>query len=176
MSKVTPNNSSTVIWTLQPWIIPGVLFRTLIFTLVTTVIIYLEFLFGANSNLFQGVTMLTWTIIAMALIWLISLLQLFIMKISNTYILRNDGIEIREGILSTKSYMIVSLGFSDLEVIRSLSGRVLNYGNIIIRIQSEKNSQRRMKLIKNPMKVAEDIRKVMTRPIVRIEEKNTETK
>jgi hypothetical protein len=45
----------------------------------------------------------------------------------------------------------------------------MNSGDIIIRTQSETESNLMMKRIRDPMNVAAKIREVMARPIVRIE-------
>ena len=69
--------------------------------------------------------------------------------------------------LATKSFVIVPSGFADLQVNRSVFARIVGMGDIIIRSQSESNAL--MVRVKDPLKVAEQIRKVMSRPIVRIE-------
>jgi hypothetical protein len=76
-------------------------------------------------------------------------------------------LEIRSGILATKSFVIAPSGFADLQVNRSISGRIVGSGDIIIRSQSESNAL--MVRVREPLKVAEQIRKVMSRPIVRLE-------
>jgi hypothetical protein len=97
--------------------------------------------------------------------------HLLLIRASNTYVLRDDSLEIRFGILTSKSTVISPSGFSDLEVIRSISNRIVNSGDMIIRTQSETESSLKMKMIRNPMKIASQIREVMARPIVRIEGK-----
>jgi hypothetical protein len=89
-----------------------------------------------------------------------------LLRVSSTYILRNDSLEVRVGVLSSKSFVIAPAGFSDLEVIRSISARIVNSGNIIIRTQGERDM--RMERVRNALKVADQIREVMSRPIVRI--------
>jgi hypothetical protein len=82
------------------------------------------------------------------------------------------NLEVRTGILATKSFVIVPSGFSDLEVDRTISGRIWDVGDIIIRSQSERVVL--MTRVRRPLKVAERIREIMARPIVRIEgEKST---
>jgi hypothetical protein len=63
--------------------------------------------------------------------------------------------------------MIVASGFSDLEVTESVTGRMLNYGNIVVRLQSE--TAQKMVLVREPIKVGAQIRTVLARPIVRLE-------
>jgi hypothetical protein len=60
-------------------------------------------------------------------------------------------------------------GFSELEVFRSVVGRIVESGDIVIETQSEKDNVVRMVRVKNPLKVADQIREVMARPVVRIE-------
>jgi hypothetical protein len=47
--------------------------------------------------------------------------------------------------------------------------RALNYGSIVIHSQSETNPDRKMVKVRDPSKVADQIRYVMARPIVRME-------
>jgi uncharacterized membrane protein YdbT with pleckstrin-like domain len=96
-------------------------------------------------------------------------MHLVLLRASNTYTLRNDSLEIRSGILTSRSFMISASGFSDLEVIRSISARIINSGDIIIRTQSETDSEKKMVRIRNPLKAADQIREVMAHPIVRID-------
>jgi len=114
-----------------------------------------------------GISIILWTILAIFLVWVFSLTHLLILRASNTYILRNDGLEVRTGILASKSFVVAPAGFSDLEVTRSVSGRIVNSGNIIVRTQGD--SDVKMAKVRKPLKVADQIREVMARPTVRIE-------
>jgi hypothetical protein len=67
-------------------------------------------------------------------------------------------------------------GFSDLEVVRSVSDRIWGSGDIVIRTQSETDSNLRMQRIHNPLRVAGQVREVMSKPIVRIENDADEKK
>jgi uncharacterized membrane protein YdbT with pleckstrin-like domain len=122
---------------------------------------------------FLNIPLILWTGLAFFLIWIISLTHLLLLRASNTYILRNDSLEIRTGILTSKSFTVASSGFADMEVIRSLSGRILNLGNIVIRTQDESGADKRLQKIRNPLKVADQIREVMAKPMMRIEGQET---
>jgi len=95
------------------------------------------------------------------------LAHLLLLRASNTYILRNDSLEVRYGIVSSKSFVVSASGFSDLEVIRSVSGRIIGMGDMIIRTQGERDVK--MVRVHHPLEVADKIRQVMARPIVRVE-------
>ena len=114
-----------------------------------------------------------WTGLLLFLAWLFSLLHLVLLRDSNDYILRNTGLEVRTGILATKWFVIVPTGFSDLEVDRSVSGRILDYGDITIRSQSERDVK--MLRVRDPMKTAEQIRKILGRPVFRLEGQDSPT-
>jgi hypothetical protein len=90
-----------------------------------------------------------------------------LLRASYFYILRHDGVEVKQGIATMKSFVLAPSGFSDLEVLQSVSARAINYGDIIIRTQSERAVT--LWRVKDPLKVAEQIREVMGKPIVRIE-------
>jgi uncharacterized membrane protein YdbT with pleckstrin-like domain len=119
----------------------------------------------------SNVQIVLWIDLVIFLVWVLSLAHLLLIRASNTYILRNDSLEIRFGILTSRSFVISPSGFSDLEVIRSISNRIVNSGDIIIRTQSETESDLTMQKVRNPMSVTSQIRGVMARPIVRIEGK-----
>jgi hypothetical protein len=123
------------------------------------------------QNPIPNTQIVLWIDVVIFSVWMLSMAHLLLVRASNTYILRNDSLEIRFGILTSKSIIVSPSGFSDLEVIRSISNRIVNSGDIIIRTQSETESNLRMKMVRKPMNVASQIREVMARPIVRIEGK-----
>ena len=146
--------------------------RSILAALAAVVISLLEFYININktpiaSTLVLGIPIILWTVLAIFLVWVVSLTHLLVLRASNTYILRNDGLEVRTGILASKSFVVAPAGFSDLEVTRSVSGRIVNSGNIIVRTQGDSNIK--MVKIRKPLKVADQIREVMARPTVRIE-------
>jgi hypothetical protein len=55
-----------------------------------------------------------------------------------------------------------------MEVKRSISGRIMNVGNIIIRSQGETSPDRKMERVRKPLGVADQIRQVMAEPAVRV--------
>jgi uncharacterized membrane protein YdbT with pleckstrin-like domain len=162
------NMKARELWTGKPWILPNVLARSILAALAAVVISWLEFYFNVESNSqILNLPIILWTVLAIFLVWVLSLIHLLILRASNTYILRNDGVEVRTGILTSKSFVVAPAGFSDLEVIRSVSGRIVNSGKIIIRTQGD--SDIKMVKVRKPLKVADQIREVMARPTVRIE-------
>ncbi len=164
--------SSTVIWQGRPWITPAATSRSITLIIAAFLIAWLEYYTGTANAKLLGESLILWTILIFAVIWLISLTGLLTQRATHLYTLRSDSLEIRTGILTSKSFTIVASGFSDLEVTRGITGRILEYGNITIRTQNETNPQRTMTKVRNPLKVADQIRYVMGRPIVRIEPKD----
>jgi hypothetical protein len=69
--------------------------------------------------------------------------------------------------------MIVPSGFSDLEVIRSISSRIYNTGDITIKTQSERDFAKKMVKVRDPVRVANLIRDVMARQIFKLDEDNS---
>jgi len=176
MPKNSSETSGSVLWTGKPWILPNVVTRTIFIIVVAVVISWFELTYDIRQRLvpslqISNVQIVLWIDLVIFLVWLLSLAHLLLIRASNTYILRNDSLEIRSGILTSRSFVISPSGFSDLEVIRSISNRIVNSGDIIIRTQSETESELRMQKVRNPMSVASQIRGVMARPIVRIEGK-----
>lgn len=175
MSRFSSEGSKRIIWRGKPWILPSVLFRTFLITAVAIGVSWLEFYFGVAHSLIQGIQVILWTVFGFSLVWLLSIISLLLLRATYTYILRDDSLEIRVGVLTSRSSMIVSSGFSDLEVIKTIPGRILNSGDIVVRTQSEGDWEKRMVKVRNPLKVADEIREVMTKPVVRIEDQR-ETK
>jgi uncharacterized membrane protein YdbT with pleckstrin-like domain len=155
------------VWTGKPWVLPSILTRTALTIAAAVAAFWFEFHFDLAYRDFLTMPIVAWTGLILSLVWLLSLPRLLALRASNTYILRNDGIEIRNGIITSKSFVISPAGFSDLEVTRSVAAKIVNSGDIIIRTQGENDV--RMERVRNPLKVADKIRQVMARPTVRIE-------
>ncbi len=173
MTKSSSGSSNPPIWSGKPWILPSAAGRTIVVAIVAIIVIWLELAFIEPITLF-GLPLILLTAFVFFLIWLFSIFHLLLMRAANEYILRNDSLEIKSGILSTKSFMISPSGFADLQVDRSVTARMVGMGDIIIRSQSESNAV--MIMVRDPMKAAEEIRKVMSRPIVRIEKDDSPEK
>ncbi len=171
MSKTTPTSSQPVLWTARPWILPGTIFRTIAVIILAIIVFWIELYFGITDFSFPSlqVPLWAWTVLALFVIWILSMLHLLLLKATHTYVLHNDSLEIRTGILTQRSNVIAPSGFSDLEVIRSISARIVNSGDIIVRIQTETQYNLRMTRIRDPLRAADQIRQIMARPIVRIE-------
>jgi membrane protein YdbS with pleckstrin-like domain len=147
-----------------------VLARSALVVAIAIVISWLEFSFGVAYN--DAMTVLStppiiWTFLLIFLAWVLGIVRPLLIRASNLYILRSDGLEIRAGIITSKSFVVAPSGFSDLEVIRSISERIINSGHIVIRTQGDTNVK--MERIRSPLKVAGQIREVMARPTVRVE-------
>lgn len=172
VSRATSGNSGSVLWTRKPWITPAAVSRTVFVIVVAGVVVWLEFFFNVQY-FFWNLPLVLWTGFLFVLILAFSLLHLLLLRASNTYILRNDSLEIRTGILTSRSFVVAASGFADMEVTKSIVGRILNFGNIIIRTQDESGADKIMQKIRDPMKVSGQLREVMSRPIVRIEGQGT---
>ena len=156
------------LWRARPWILPNALFRTLLIG----VIVIGAFLAEGAWGISVGFPVFVWTLIVFFFVWLLWLFDLFILWMTNVYILRNDSLEIRRGLITSQTLLIVPTGFSDLEVNRSIIGRILNTGDILIKTQSEKDFAKKMVKIRDPLKVAGLIRNVMAKPIFRVEDRD----
>jgi len=166
LPKGTSGNSRLVLWTGKPWILPGLVARSILIIVAAVVVSWLELSLNVTNVHLLSLPLALWTGLVIFLVWIVSLAHLLSLRVSNTYILRNDSLEVRAGVLSSKSFVIAPAGFSDLEVTRSISARIVNSGNIIIRTQGERDM--RMERVRNALKVADQIREVMSRAIVSI--------
>jgi uncharacterized membrane protein YdbT with pleckstrin-like domain len=176
-------SSRSVLWTGKPWVLPGVLARSIIIAAVVVVVVWLEFLFAlADETIAELATTLSsvplistwplmlWTVLVFFLIWVFSIVHLVLLRASKTYVLHDDSLEIRSGILSSRAFVVSPSGFSDLEVFKSVAGRMMNSGDIVIETQGETDNVKKMHMVRHPSDVADQIREVMARPIVRIED------
>jgi len=158
-------------WTGKPWVLPELVGRSILIIAVAVIVGWLEASFSNVTGVKLPIMSLPmWTGLVLFLAWVISLMHLVVLRVSNTYILRNDGLEVRTGVFESKAFVVAPSGFSDLEVIRSISARIVNSGDIVIRTQGERNIV--MQRVRDAMNVADRIREVMSRPIVRIEGQN----
>ena len=135
--------------------------------------LFLENSTGYLNKTVSVYPVMVWTLLAFFIIWIIWIFNLLVLRSTNLYILRADSLEIKTGLLTTKNSVIVPTGFSDLEVIRSITDRILKTGSITIKTQSEKDYSKKMVMVKDPMKVANMIRDVMARQIFKLDEHST---
>lgn len=156
---------SRTLWSGRPWVLPAVLSKSITVIAVTVLTFWLEFLFGVTYFSAPIMPIIAWTALALFTAWIASTVRPLLLRASNSYILKEDGLEVRVGIVTSKSFVISPAGFSDLEVVRSLSARIVNSGDIVIHTQGD--SDIRMERVRSPLKVAAQIREVMARPFAR---------
>ena len=151
----------------KPWIAPAAIFRTVTVIVVAIVFLWLEIFAGvAFAGLF-GLPVWLWTLFAFGLIWLMSMLDLLVFRVSNSYILRQDGLEVSRGIIRLHSFVVTPSGFGDLLVYQSVGGRIFGYGDITVNSQGERETK--LRLVRSPFTVADTMRDIMGKPIVRVE-------
>jgi len=157
-----PSEESRVIWEGSPWILPGVVGLTIeaVFLAISLTWVELAILRVGSLEIVGA------TYAAIVFVWLVGATKLASVKWSNHYTLRGSSLEVRRGIVGRKIFTLSAAGFSDLEVMKNLPGRILNMGTIIM----ETNSERDLKLVRiqDPVKVSSMIRQVMTVPMVRV--------
>jgi hypothetical protein len=90
-----------------------------------------------------------------------------IFRFSHSYVLRQDGLEVRRGIIRLRSFVVTPSGFGDLLVYQSLGGRIFGYGNLIVNSQGERETK--LMLVHHPFQVADTMRDIMGKPIVRVD-------
>ncbi|TFH24336.1 hypothetical protein E4G67_02110 [Candidatus Bathyarchaeota archaeon] len=108
-----------------------------------------------------------WTFLVFGVIWLISVFELFIFRLSNSYVLRQDGLEINHGILRLHSFVVTSYCFGDIRVYQPIGDRIFGYGDITVNSHGEREN--RMHLVRHPFKVVNMMRDIIGKPIVGVE-------
>ncbi len=178
MFQVSHESSKTykeVLWEGRPWIVPSAVARTIVVIVIAVLIIWFEFYDHVALDLVAKIPVFAWTAIVFSIVWLLSMFDLVVLRASHRYKLLNDSLEIRDGIVSLRQFVIVPSGFSNLETRQSILERALDYGSIVVYSQSETDPERKMMKVRNPVKVAEQVRYVMARPIVRMEKPEVQT-
>lgn len=158
-----------VVWYGKPWVVPAAVVRTVSVVLAALLVLFLEMLVGVALIVTAGLTVYLWTLLLFALIWIVSLLDLLLFWASHSYLLRQDGLEIRRGIIRLHSFVVTPSGFGDLMVYQSLGGRIFGYGELTVNSQGER--QTKLSLVRSPFTTADTIRDIMGKPIVRVEER-----
>jgi uncharacterized membrane protein YdbT with pleckstrin-like domain len=156
-----------VVWVGKPWIVPATIIRTITVIVVGILFLWLELFSGVAADGLVGLPVWAWTFFAFGLIWLISMLELLVFRASNTYILRQDGLEVKRGIIRLHSFVVTPSGFGDLLVYQSIGGRIFGYGELTVNSQGERETK--LRLVRSPNAVADTLRDIMGKPIVRIE-------
>jgi signal transduction histidine kinase len=155
------------VWVGKPWVVPTAIIRTVTVIIVAIVFLFLEAYFHIFSYHLAVLPLWAWTSLVFAVIWLLSMLSLLVFWASNNYILRQDGLEIRRGIIRLHSFVVTPAGFGDLLVYQSVGGRIFGYGEITVNSQGER--QTKLLLVRAPFAVADTIRDIMGKPIVRVD-------
>ena len=151
----------------KPWIVPAAIVRTITVIVLSILFLSLEFFSGGASAELVGLPIWAWTLLVFIVIWLISMLELLVFRFSHTYILRQDGLEVKCGIVGLHSFVVTPSGFGDLLVYQSLGGRIFGYGDLTVNSQGERETK--LQLVHQPYKVADTMRDIMGKPIVRVE-------
>ncbi|MCW3994605.1 MAG: hypothetical protein NWE98_00440 [Candidatus Bathyarchaeota archaeon] len=169
MSYSRSTSHGVAIWVGKPWVTPIAIFRTLGIVIVAILFLLVENYFGIAIAYVVGMPLYLWTLLAFAIIWLVAMIGLLIFWASNSYVLRQDGLEIRRGIVRLHSFVVTPAGFGDLMVDQSLGGRIFGYGDLTVNSQGERET--RLRLVRSPFNRADIIRDIMGKPIVRFEER-----
>ena len=158
-----------VVWYGKPWVVPAAVVRTVSVVLAALLVLFLEMFAGVALTVVAGLTVYLWTLLVFTLIWILSLFDLLIFWASHNYMLRQDGLEIRRGIIRLHSFVVTPSGFGDLMVYQSLGGRIFGYGELTVNSQSDR--QTKLSLVRSPFTTADTIRDIMGKPIVRLEDR-----
>lgn len=160
--------NGAVVWSGKPWITPLVIARSVAILVVAILVLLLENNSEVAITMFAGLPLYVWTLAVFGVVWLISILELAVFWLSNAYVLRQDGLEIRRGIIRLHSFVVTPGGFGDLSVDQSLLGRVFSYGDLTVNSQGERETK--LRLVHSPFAVADTMRDIMGKPIVRVED------
>lgn len=171
MSCLTSDSQASqrkeVVWVAKPYVTPTVVFRTVTVLVVLVIIFFVESYLGVLSSGLAGLPLWLWTTLVFLLIWIFGVLDMLVFRASNTYILRQDALEIHRGIVSLHSFVVTPAGFGDLLVDQSLAGRIFGYGDITVNSQGDR--QTKLLRVCDPFAAADTMRDIMGKPIVRVE-------
>jgi hypothetical protein len=161
-----PAVASEVDWEGHPWMLPSFIVLTVEAAALAIILSAGEFAGNLAYRRIGPLSLIDITLGFVLFLWLVGTIRLAIQRASNKYTLRGSSLEIQRGLLGKRIFTVSAAGFSDLEVIKSITGRILNMGTIMI----ETDSDRDLRLIKvrDPVRIAALIRQVMTVPVVRV--------
>jgi uncharacterized membrane protein YdbT with pleckstrin-like domain len=166
-SNSNQTTHSDVVWYGKPWVVSAAIVRTITVILLSILFLSLEFFSGGASAGLLGLPVWAWTLLAFSLIWLVNMLELLVFRATNTYELRQDGLEVKRGILKLHSFVVTPPGFGDLLVCQSIGGRIFGYGELTV--NSLGGRETKLRLVRSPAEVAGMIQDVMGKPIVGVE-------
>jgi uncharacterized membrane protein YdbT with pleckstrin-like domain len=155
-----------VIWSGRPWIGPSLVLRTILAIVIGILVLLGLSPLGVLTYSLLAAPIYVWVVGILTIAWLASLAGLMVMRASFRYVLRQNSVQVDQGIARKKSLIVSPSGFSELEVDQGIAGRLLNYGSLEVRSQG--GQQLNLKLIRGPKEVSAKIRNVMTTPTVRI--------
>jgi uncharacterized membrane protein YdbT with pleckstrin-like domain len=158
--------ASEVLWQGHPWITPALGGLTIEAVALAIVLSWVEFATGIAFKATGPVPLLVVSSGLVFLLWLGGAFRLALVRASSHYILRGSSLEIQHGILSRRIFTASAAGFSDLQVIKSVWGRILNTGSIVIETDSDRDLK--LAMVHDPINVSMKIRQVMTVPVVRV--------
>jgi uncharacterized membrane protein YdbT with pleckstrin-like domain len=156
---------SRTVWSGRPWVLPRAVVKSVVIIAVAVVTFWLEVQFGVAYVSAPVMPVLGWTALVLLTAWVVTTVRSLMVRASRSYVLMEDALEVRVGIVASKSFVISPAGFSELEVSRSLTARIVGSGDIVIRTQGE--SDIRLERVRHPVQVAAQIRDVMARPFAR---------
>jgi uncharacterized membrane protein YdbT with pleckstrin-like domain len=154
-----------ILWRGRPWIVPQVVGATILVVALGIVAAWLELFLQLYTPLMPGIWLFLGTFLVLGVLWLALVLRYVVQRATERYTLRKIGVEVERGIFSKRNIVLSTGGFSDMQVTRSLVGRMLNVGDIVIR--SEGQNDIRLKKIRRPVETMQQIRDVMARPLVK---------
>jgi uncharacterized membrane protein YdbT with pleckstrin-like domain len=161
-----PDTASEVIWQGHPWLTPALAGLTIGAIALALVLSWVEFATRIAFKAVGPVPLLVATYGLVFLLWIVGSFRLALIRASSHYVLRGSSLEIQHGILSRRIFTVSAAGFSDLQVIKSVWGRILNTGTIVVETDSDRDLK--MSMVHDPINVSMKIRQVMTVPVVRV--------
>jgi hypothetical protein len=117
-----------VVWQAHPWITPALAGLTIEAVAFAIVLSWAEFAAGVAVKAVGPVPLLAATYGLVFFLWLGGSFRLALVRASSHYTLRGSSLEIQHGILSRRIFTVSAAGFSDLQVVKSVWGRILNTG------------------------------------------------
>jgi hypothetical protein len=154
------------VWQGHPWLAPQLAGLTIEAVVLAIVLSWVEFVAGIAFKGIGSIPLIVVTYGLVGVLWLAGAFRLALIRASSHYILRGSSLEIQHGILSRRIFTVSAAGFSDLQVIKTIWGRILNTGTVVIETDSDRDL--RLMMVHDPINVSMKIRQVMTVSVVRV--------
>lgn len=164
---MSSDKHNSVVWAGKPWIAPEAIVRSIFVLVIGCLVLWFEISYNFLFLQFVSFTLFDLTLLFFVCVWLASLAQLVVFWASNTYVLWEDKLEVKQGIMKLRLLTVTPKVFVDLTLNQTIGGWLFGYGDLMVNCQGM--PQTRLGFLRSPFLTANTLRHVMGKPFVKME-------